>query len=421
MKDWVADLLERLGVPAGGIEGWSLAATIVLVLAAAWLADRIAQRVLLRLVRAFTGRTRAVWDDKLVEAGLFERLAHLAPALVVYAAAPMLFPPGEDGVFQGAAALVQRLANVWMVLVVVRAVSALLDAAAEIYYLKPANHDKPLRAYVQLGKILLAVAAAIIIVGTLMDRSPWGLLTGLGAMTAVILLVFRDTILGLVASVQITSYDLVRKGDWLEMPEYAADGDVVDISLHTVRVQNWDKTITAIPTHAFLDHSFKNWRGMEESGGRRIKRAVSLDMTSVRFLRADDITRLRKVQALRGYLDAKEQELEDWNHEQGTDPDSPVNGRRLTNLGTFRAYVEHYLHNHPLVHSDMTFLVRQLPPGPGGIPVEVYVFSREQRWAQYEALQADIFDHLLAVLPEFGLRVFQDPTGADLRMLQSAR
>jgi len=205
------------------------------------------------------------------------------------------------------------------------------------------------------------------------------------------------------------------------MPEYAADGDVVDISLHTVRVQNWDKTITAIPTHAFLDHSFKNWRGMEESGGRRIKRAVSLDMTSVRFLRADDITRLRKVQALRGYLDAKEQELEDWNHEQGTDPDSPVNGRRLTNLGTFRAYVEHYLHNHPLVHSDMTFLVRQLPPGPGGIPVEVYVFSREQRWAQYEALQADIFDHLLAVLPEFGLRVFQDPTGADLRMLQSAR
>jgi miniconductance mechanosensitive channel len=254
-----------------------------------------------------------------------------------------------------------------------------------------------------------------VIITILSDRSPVVFLSGLGALTAVLMLVFRDTILSLVASVQIMSNDMIRIGDWVEMPQANADGDVIDIALHTVKIQNWDKTISAIPTHRFISESFKNWRGMSESGGRRIKRALYLDLNSVHFLGDAEIEHLSRHEFLRAYMREKRQALAAVNERTPSDPDVIPERRRLTNVGTFRAYVKHYLRNHPRVHQDLTLLVRQLAPGPKGLPLEIYCFTNDTAWASYEGIQADIFDHLIAILPEFGLRAYQEPAGRDFQ------
>ncbi|WP_372874410.1 mechanosensitive ion channel family protein, partial [Pseudomonas sp.] len=268
-------------------------------------------------------------------------------------------------------------------------------------------------------KILVFVIAAILIIATLIDRSPLILLSGLGAMAAVLMLIFQDTLLSLVASVQISSSDIIRVGDWIEMPQLNADGDVIDIALHTVKVQNWDKTITSIPTKRFISDPFKNWRGMQECGGRRIMRSLYLDQTSVGFLNPEEITRLQRISLLRQYLQHKHSELLSWNSALAEDGQEPANTRRITNIGTFRAYVEQYLRQHPQIHQDMTQLVRQLSPTADGLPLQLYCFTNTIAWASYESIQSDIFDHLLAILPEFGLRVFQHPSGADLRAWRS--
>jgi miniconductance mechanosensitive channel len=266
-----------------------------------------------------------------------------------------------------------------------------------------------------LIKIVVGFTAAIIVLSILIGESPTVLLGGLGAMTAVLLLIFKDSILGFVAGIQLSTNNMVVIGDWIDMPKYGADGDVIDITLTTVKVQNWDKTITTIPTYALISDSFKNWRGMSESGGRRIKRSVYIDMTSVKFCTAETIERFRKIQYLSEYIENKTRELDEYNTARGVDNAVLVNGRRMTNLGTFRAYISAYLRNHPKIHQNMTFLVRHLEPTPQGLPIQIYVFSNDQVWANYEAIQADIFDHILAVIPEFDLRVFQYPAGADLR------
>jgi miniconductance mechanosensitive channel len=252
-------------------------------------------------------------------------------------------------------------------------------------------------------------------IATMLDRPPLILLSGLGALAAVLMLIFQDTILSLVASVQIASNDIVRLGDWVEMPQLNADGDVVDIALHTVKIQNWDRTITTVPTKRFISDSFKNWRGMQESGGRRIKRAIYLDQTSVRFLNADEINHLGELYLLNAYLQSKQQEIAVWNSNLAERSQQPANTRRITNLGTFRAYVENYLRNHPRVHQGMTLIVRHLSPTPQGLPIEVYCFTNTVEWAAYEGIQSDIFDHLLSILPEFDLRIFQEPSGADMQ------
>jgi len=393
-----------------------LALTWLAVIVGAWAVNFVAKRVLVRAVRAFIGRTRAKWDDVFVEHKVFERLSHLAPALVFYLAAPSLFPETRAHLVP----LLQRLTNVWMFLAGARAFSAFLDGLVALGLRSEGARDKPIRSYSQVVKILLWLGVGIVTVATLIDKSPWTMLTGLGAMTAIILLVFKDSILGFVASIQIAGNDMLRRGDWVEMPKYGADGDVLEIGLHSVKVQNFDKTITTIPTYAFMTDSFKNWRGMDESGGRRIKRSLSIDVSSVRFLEQDDLANLRRIQYIKDHLKTKAGEVDAWNQEQGVDDSSLVNGRRLTNLGTFRAYVQSYLAHHPQIRDDMTFLVRQLPPGPEGLPIEVYVFSAEQRWVPYEGILADIFDHLLAVVGEFGLRVYQRPSGADLAALRRA-
>ena len=381
------------------------------VLFAAWMANFVAKKIIVRAVNSVIGRTKAKWDDVFVENKVFERLSHLAPALVFYAAAPWLFPAAQVEYATG----LRRLATVWMFLAGARAGSALLENFVTLGRSNPAFRDKPLRSYSQVLNIIIWLGVGIISIATLMDKSPWALLTGLGAMTAIILLVFKDSLLGFVASVQIAGNDMLRIGDWVEIPKYGADGDVLEIGLNTVKIQNWDKTVSTIPTYAFMTDSFKNWRGMAESGGRRIKRSISIDMSSVRFLQQADLDRLRKVQFITEYLEETTKEVDSWNTEKGLDGTSMINGRRLTNLGTFRAYIEYYLEHHPQIRKDMTFLVRQLAPGPEGLPIEIYVFSGEQRWVQYEGILADIFDHLLAAIGEFDLRVYQHPSGSDWR------
>jgi miniconductance mechanosensitive channel len=393
--------------------GGDFLANLVILIVAAILAHVVARRVLVGATRKLAKKTEVKWDDLLIKHKVFTRLAGLAPALLVYGLAGLFDPE--------LAAVTQRLALAYMILVAGRVVSALLDAIRAVLESDETTDTTAMRSYFQLGKILLWLVAGILFVAHLLGKDPTSLLTGLGAVMTILLLVFKDSILGFVASIQLTRDDLVRKGDWIEVPAYGADGDVMEVTLHAVKVQNWDKTIVTVPTPAMVTGGFKNWRGMSESGGRRIKRSVSIDMNTVRFLDEGMLARLKKVQYIQAYLDEKVAEVQSWNQEKKVDESSLVNGRRLTNLGTFRAYVKAYLENHPQISESMTFLVRQLASGPEGVPIEIYVFSKEQRWVHYEGIMGDIFDHLFAVLPEFGLRVYQKPSGADLREVNAAQ
>ena len=311
-----------------------------------------------------------------------------------------------------------NIARTMIVLSIAMAIGGALDYANELYSRRPESRSRPIKGYVQVVKIAIYFGAAILMIAVLIEQSPLLLLSGLGAMAAVLMLVFKDTILSLVASVQLSSNDMLRVGDWIEMPGMNADGDVVDIALHTVKIRNFDKTITTIPTHRLIADSFRNWRGMNESGGRRIKRALVVDQNSIRFLDDKETDDLRRFRLLDDYLARKQEEIAEWNrHELSSDCDT-INARRITNIGTLRAYVIAYLKSHPrIAGAGFTLMVRQLPPGPQGLPLEIYCFTDTVEWPQYEAIQADIFDHMLAILPEFGLRIFQHPSVQDFAQL----
>lgn len=385
-------------------------ASLGLLLVAAWLAGVLVRVVLLRMVSHLATASPLRWDDAVVRSGTLSRLAQVVPAIVVLAGIGFL-----DGLPDWAIIVIRNVAFAWIALSLALAFGRLLDALNGIYETHSRHaRERPIKGYLQLAKILVWLVAAILMVAALVNRSPVVLLTGLGAMTAVLLLVFKDTLLSLVASVQLASNDMLRVGDWIQMPSQGVDGDVVDVSLHTVKVQNWDKTISTVPTHLLISESFRNWRGMTEAGGRRIKRALLLDQTSVRFLDRDERQRLRRIALIDEYLDQQREELEAHNAELEAAGKDPVNNRRATNLGTFRAYVVAYLRSHPGVHPGLTLMVRQLEPTPHGLPMEVYCFSSDTEWVAYENLQGDIFDHLLAVLPEFGLRIYQQPGSGDV-------
>jgi len=310
--------------------------------------------------------------------------------------------------------------NIAEALIVISFAMALIKAITytnELYERRPHARNRPIKGYLQVLKIIVACGAAIILISILINQSPAILLTGLGATTAVLLLVFKDTILSLVASIQLTTNDMLRVGDWITMPSMNADGDVIDISLHTVKVQNFDKTIVTVPTHRLVSDSYANWRGMAESGGRRIKRSIILDQNSIRFLSDDEVVNLKKFRVLEPYLKAKRDEIADWNANELGGEDAPVNARRLTNVGTFRAYILAYLRWHPRIDENFTLLVRQLSPGPQGLPIELYCFTNTTVWHEYEDIQSDIFDHMMAIVSEFGLRTFQEPSGMDFAQL----
>lgn len=385
-------------------------AAIALLLGAVWLANFVTKHLLMQAARRMLAATHLGQDPSLGIEKIIVRLAHVVPALVL-----LVGIQAVPDLPQSALVVVSNVSNAYIVLTVALAIAALLQTVNAIYCRRPDAKDRPIKGYLEVLQILVFALAAILIIASLLDRSPLILLSGLGALAAVLMLIFQDTLLSLVASVQISSNDMVRVGDWIEMPQLNADGDVIDIALHTIKVQNWDRTITTIPTKRLMTESFKNWRGMQESGGRRIKRALYIDQNSVKFLSAEEQTRLHRFALLADYLDQKNAELQEWNARliaQGLDP---VNTRQVTNIGTFRAYVERYLRHHPGVNQKMTLMVRQLDPGPQGLPLEVYCFTCSTEWIAYEGVQADIFDHLFAILPEFGLQVFQQPSGPDVR------
>lgn len=378
------------------------------LLLASVLAYYVARLVLIRVIHRLARKTQFQWDDVLVEMGVFSALAFFAPAVVV-SYGVRIFPEFDQaGVHNGL--------TVYLTIVALGLFSRTLNAGLAIYEQFPVAVRRPLKGYVQLVKIFVFIIGVVVALALLLGMSPWKLVSGIGAMTAVIMLIFKDTILSFVASIQIAGNDLFRKGDWIEMPAMGADGDVIDIALHTVKVQNWDKTIVSIPTHKFLDHTFKNWRGMQEAKGRRIKRSVLIDQSSIGFLEGRVLDRVKKIGLLSGYLEKKEKELAECNRDI-TDTDTlPLNGRRLTNIGTLRAYVRVYLEHHPKIRQDMTLLVRHLQPeADAGLPLEIYAFTSDTAWADYEAVQADIFDHILAVLPLFGLRAYQRNALVDAR------
>jgi miniconductance mechanosensitive channel len=401
------------------LEGWIEANPVLsaLVIAGAVLVfgemvHRLFRRYVLRFLQYMAERSPTNWDETFFEAKMPQRLAWGVPLLVWYLGVELVPHLPVEVVL-----VVKRVLLACMVLVMVRAVDAALDGVDRVYQLLPRAKERPIKGFLQAANVVVYIAGLILVVAILMDRSPVIFLSGLGAMTAVLLLVFRDTILSLVAGVQMTTNDLIRVGDWIEMPQFQADGDVVAINLNSITVQNWDRTLTVIPAHKFLEHSFRNWRGMQESGGRRIKRAFHVDQTTIRFLTEGEVARFERWELLRDYIRLKRDEVEAHNREHPPregEVDMP-HQRRLTNVGTLRAYLIEYLKSHPGVRQDATLLVRQLQPGPDGLPIEIYVFSADTRWVEYEGLQADIFDHVLALVPEFGLRVYQKPSGADLQ------
>jgi len=385
------------------------AAGLLALLAAAIVIDLIAKRVLVGTVRKLAKRSSVSWDDALVRHNVFGRLVQVVPALIVFFGISFVPDLADAG-----AKLIRNIAMSYMALMLTMAVSATLSALNAIYATTPVAKERPIKGFVQLVQIVVWVLGGVLITATALDRSPLLLLSGFGAMTAILLLIFKDTILSLVASVQLTAQDMVRIGDWIEMPQFGADGDVIDVQLHTVKVQNWDKTITTIPTNRLITDSFKNWRGMSQTGARRIKRAIVIDVSSIRIQTKDEVEHFTRFALLSDYVAEKEQELAKYNADLTNEVDAEVNRRRLTNVGTFRAYAFNYLKNHPRIDQHMTLIVRQLAPGPEGLPLEIYCFTNTTEWAVYEDIQSDIFDHLLAIVPEFGLRLFQKPAGSDL-------
>ncbi len=370
----------------------------------AWGAHLLAHKVLLRSMTLLVRASSTKMDDVLLDRGVLNRAALLLPVLVFYY--------GADGL-PGSRETVLQVVNAALLMVVLLVAGAAIGALQEAMADYDAITEVPIKSYAQILKILVYVIGGLMTVAVLTGRSPWVLLSGVGAVMAVIILVFRDTLLSLMASFTIASNRLVKVGDWIEVPTFGADGDVIEIALHTVKVQNWDKTITTIPTHKLVDVSFKNWRGMQDSGGRRIKRAIHIDMHSIRFCDPEMMQRFQHFELIRDYLASRQKEVEKHNAESRVDASELVNGRRLTNVGTFRAYVAAYLRSHPRIRQDMTFLIRQLAPTGQGLPLEIYVFTNTTVWADYEGIQSDIFDHLLAVVPRFELRVFQEPAGSD--------
>ena len=386
------------------------ALALLLLLSIALMLGRVARYLILHTVKLLGRQPSMYWLNDFLDNKVFHRLAQVVPSLVIQFGLNLI-----PELHKTTLNFLGNVALAFTFLFLLLAVSSLLNALLDIYARTEHARTRSIKGYVQLTKMVLYIFGSIIIVATLIDRSPLLLLSGLGAMSAVILLVYKDTLLSFVASVQLTSNDMLRVGDWIEMPQVGADGDVVDITLHTVKVQNFDKTIVSIPTWRLMSESFKNWRGMQASGGRRIKRSLFIDASGVRFLRDEEEFKLSQVHLLTDYISRKQAELKAWNEAQGNVAALSANRRRMTNIGTFRAYALSYLKSHAEIQPNMTCMVRQMQTTAQGVPLEIYCFTRTTAWADYERIQGDIFDYLLAVLPEFGLSLYQQPSGGDLR------
>lgn len=401
---------------ASDLSSWIITAAILVAISIA--SYYLAKLILIKIVHKLATKSSATWDDIIANEKVLRFACHMAPAICIYILGPILFrAPDTLNSNITTISTIIKAAYLYMAIAGTAMIAALMNAMVEILDKTKIAKKIHLKSFAQVAKLLLYFMSAIIILSLLIDKSPKALLAGLGAMAAVLMLVFKDSILGFVAGIHLSVNDMVRVGDWIEMPKYGADGDVIGVSLTTVKVQNWNKTISTIPANALLNDSFINWRGMSESGGRRIRRSVNIDMTSIKFCTEDMRKRFSKIQFITEYLETRQKEIAEYNTANNVDESMQINGRRLTNIGVFRAYLTEYISNHPKIHTEMTRMIRQLPPTENGLPIELYVFSNDQVWLNYEVLQADIFDHIFAIIPEFDLSVFQNPSGRDFRTI----
>lgn len=406
LAQWIEKILMGVGVEEGMAPYLRLLILLTIMGILAWAFFKFTRWIVKGPVLRYVRRSKATWDDLLMDNNVFTSLAHIVPVIIVRVVAPILF---QD--FEGLLPFIGKLTEIYTIVVILMIINALLRVMEQALLKNKAFSDKPVASYVQLIRIILYIAAGILILSILMGKSPTYFLTAFGAMTALIMLIFKDTILGLVASVQMSANDMVRIGDWVEMPKFNADGDVIAINLNTVKVQNWDKTVTSIPTYYFITDSFKNWRGMKESGGRRIKRALFINAASIKFVDPDMRERFLSYQLLEDYLVSRQKEIDAFNKKQKVDTSVLINGRRMTNIGVFRHYVENYLRNHKDIRKDMSLMVRQLSIEDRGVPIEIYCFTKTTVWTEYEEIQSDIFDHLMAVYRFLTWRFFSSPAG----------
>jgi len=401
----------QLGLSENVVEALVRGSLFLVVLCLSWFVYKIVQGPLNRSLERLSSLTNQQWDNVLVEKHVFQRLLNFVPLILIYVLTSPILAGTE------LLALSQTLINVLFLLAAMLTVDALLSALLAIYSSSGISKEISITPFVQVLKLALYFVSGILLLSLLLQKTPLYFLSGLGALTAVLMFVFKDILMGFVAGIQLIANKMVAPKDWIEMPKYGADGDVIEITLTTVKVQNFDNTITTIPTYALINESFKNWRNMNLSGGRRIKRYVNIDLSSIKFCDTEMLERFTKIQLITNAIQDRQAEIKVSNEEKNVDESTIVNGRRLTNIGIFRAYVEAYLRQHPQISNQMTFLVRQLSPRENGLPIEIYVFCKETNWNIYEAVQADIFDHILAVVPEFDLRVFQEPSGSDFQKL----
>jgi miniconductance mechanosensitive channel len=412
LTEWLHSRLQLLNLSEFWTEILFFGISAVLMLLLSWLAFFIVRRVLLFSIIRMVRKTKSKMDDHLVHRKVFHRLAHLAPVVVIYFLSGLFWGGHPDWL-----AVFHDLVFLYLLIVILLTFQALLRAFEDIYNTFPFAYDRPIKGYLQVIQLLAIIIGILVAVSIIFNVKVTAIIAGMGALAAVLMLIFRDSILGLVAGVQLSANRMVRVGDWISMPGHNADGTVQEISLNTVKVRNWDKTISTIPTYAMVSNSFVNWRGMEESGGRRIARSVFIDTHSVKFCTSEMLEQFKKIHHLKSYIEERQKEIEEYNKQHEIDESLPVNGRRMTNLGIFRKYLENYLIKHPKINEKMTLIVRHLDPGEKGIPIQIYAFSREQEWAKFEAVQADIFDHILAIIPLFDLQIFQNPSGDDVKQL----
>lgn len=409
---WLTDWLIGLGVEETSAIYLKLVLLLFILFIFSYVSNLIVKKILIRSIQSVIKKTKTIWDDALVENKVLITLSHLPPAVIIYLATPSIF---ED--FSGAIPYILRLANAYISTVLIIVIINFLNTLKYYFEKTKLFKDNPLDSYFQLAKISIYIIGGIIILSFLLNKSPLYFFSALGAMTVVLLLIFKDTLMGFVASIQLSANNMIQIGDWVSMPKYGADGDVIEMNLTTIKIQNWDKTVTTIPTYAFISESFKNWRGMSESGGRRIKRSLNIKISSIKFCSLEMLEKFKKFQLISDYIEEKSNKIDDYNKENKIDKSNLINGRHLTNIGIFRAYAEAYVKNNPDINLNMTCMVRQLLPTETGLPIEIYTFSNRQEWVTYESIMSDMFDHLIAAVPEFELEVFQNPTGTDFRKL----
>lgn len=415
IQEWIYNILVDWGLIKDTHSYLDNIVILLLIIAVTVGVDYTCRYIVLDMFKRLAKRTRNTWDDLIIERKIIHKMMHIIPAVLVYILLPFAFSSEENPQIL---LLLQRLCLIYIIGVSLRFINASLNIIHEIYNRKETFKNKPLKGFIQIIQVTVFFIGIIFIISVLINKSPVSLFAGLGASAAILMLVFKDTILGFVAGIQLSANDMLRAGDWITMEKYGANGTVIEVTLNAVKVRNFDNTITTIPPYSLVTDAFQNWRGMSESSGRRIKRSISIDMNSVRFCTPDLLEKFRQIDLIKEYIEAKEEELHRYNEAHHLDGSIPVNARRLTNLGVFRAYLLRYLQSLPQVNQQLTYMVRHLQPTDTGIPIELYFFSSVKEWVPYENLQADVFDHILAVIPEFGLHVFQNVSGSDLRFLK---